>query len=127
MLGVQLDAHAEPLLAHSTFDDPAGETLRIVERTVEQLGFENGAVLSQVFAAARNHGLELCPLVAGPYLRLALVNQANSPDPVLSAGHGPAGAIHIASEPVSGDVKYPKGFYLRVIDGQTWLRGLLLR
>jgi hypothetical protein len=61
--------------------------------------------------------------VAGPYLRLALVHQANSPDPVLSAGHGPAGAIHIASEPVSGDVEYPKGFYLRVIDGQTWLRG----
>ncbi|MHA7281768.1 hypothetical protein [Arthrobacter sp. TMS2-4] len=32
-------------------------------------------------------------------------------------------AIHIASEPVSEDVEYPKGFYLRIVDGQSWLRG----
>ncbi len=78
--GVQLNAHAEALLAHSTFDAPAGQTLRIVERTVEQLGLEKGAVLSQVFAAARNQGLELCPLAVGPYFRLALTDQANAPD-----------------------------------------------
>ncbi|GAA1107905.1 hypothetical protein [Arthrobacter flavus] len=121
--GVQLNTYAETLLAHSTFDDPPGQTLRIVERTVEQLGLEQGAVLSQVFAAARKQGLELCPLTVGPYLRLALTDQANAPDLVLSAGRSPAGAIHIGSEPVSEDVKYPKGFYLRVVDGQAWLRG----
>lgn len=121
--GVQLNAYAETLLAHSTFDDPASQALRIVERTVEQLGFREGAVLSQVFAAARSQGLELCPLAVGPYLRLALTDQANAPDSVLSAGRSPAGAIHVASEPVSDDVECPKGFYLRVVDGQAWLRG----
>jgi len=121
--GVQLNAYAETLLAHPTFDDPAGQTLRIVERTVEQLGLEEGAVLSQVFAAARNQGLEPCPLAVGPYLRLALTDQVDAPDSALSAGRSPTGAIHIASALVSEDLEYPKGFYLRVVDGQAWLRG----
>ena len=121
--GVQLNAHAETLLAHPAFDAPVGRTLRIVERTVEQLGLENGAVQSQIFTAVRSQGLELCPLVTGPYLRLALMNQENAPDSVLSAGRAPTGAIHVMSEPVSEDVEYPKGFYLRVVDGQSWLRG----
>lgn len=40
-----------------------------------------------------------------------------------SAGRAPSGALHIASEPLSDDEAYPKGFYLRVVDGETWLRG----
>lgn len=121
--GVRLNAHAETLLAHPAFDDPGERTLRIVERTVEDLGLVEGAVQSRVFAAARSLGLELCPLVAGPYLRLALTDQADAPDSVLSAGRAPTGAIHLASEPISDDVEYPRGFYLRVVDGQSWLRG----
>ncbi|THJ64662.1 hypothetical protein E8P82_14490 [Arthrobacter echini] len=119
--GVQLNAYAETLLAHPAFDAPVSRTLRIVERTVEQLGLARGGIQSHVFAAAKNQGLDLCPLVTGPYLRLAKMAQANAPDSVLSAGRGPTGAIHIASEPVSEDVEYPKGFYLRVIDEQPWL------
>ncbi len=121
--GVLLNTHAETLLAHSAFDAPAGRTLRIVERTVEQLGLGGGAVQSRVFAAARSQGLDLCPLVTGPYLRLAMMDQANAPDSILSAGRSPTAAVHVASEPVSEDVEYPKGFYLRVVDGQAWLRG----
>lgn len=121
--GVRLNVHAETLLAHPAFDEPESRRMRIVERTVEQLGLVAGAVQSEVFAAARSQGLELCPLVTGPYLRLAMSDQANAPDSVLSAGRAPTGAVHIASEPVSEDVEYPKGFYLRVVDGQVWLRG----
>ena len=121
--GVKLNAHVETLLAHSAFNPSVSRTLRIVELTVEQLGFERGGIQAQVFAAARHQGLSLCPLVTGPYLRLVMMNQANAPDSVLSAGRGPAGAIHIASEPVSEDVEHPKGFHLRVVDGQAWLRG----
>ena len=121
--GVQLNAYAQTLLAHPNFDAPSARTVQIVERTVEQLGFKHGGVQSQIFTAAKNQGLELCPLVTGPYLRLAMMDQANAPDSVLSAGREPTGAIHIASEPLSKDVEYPKGFYLRVVDGQTWLRG----
>lgn len=121
--GIGLNAHAETMFAHPTFDNPAERTLRVVVRSVEQLGLDNGGVQPEVFAAARNQGLGLCPLVTGPYLRLALMDQADAPDSVLSAGRAPTGAIHVASEPVSEDVEYPKGFYLRVVDGQRWLRG----
>jgi hypothetical protein len=121
--GVLLNVHAETLLAHPEFEAPKGHGFLIVERTVEDLGFEYGAVQSRIFTAAMNQGLELCPLVTGPYLRLAMMGQANALDSVLSAGRAPAGAIHVASEPVSDDVEYPKGFYLRVVDGQAWLRG----
>lgn len=120
---VMLNIHAETLLAHPVFDNPENQNLRIVERTVEELGFEQGAVQSRVFSAARNRGLALCPLMAGPYLRMAMVGQSNAPDCILSAGRAPTGAIHVASEPLSEDVEYPKGFYLRVLDGQAWLRG----
>lgn len=58
--GVRLNAYAETLIAHPAFDAPMGKTLRIVERTVEQLDLTEGAVLSEVFVAARNQGLELC-------------------------------------------------------------------
>ncbi|WP_171027542.1 hypothetical protein [Pseudarthrobacter sp. NamE2] len=29
----------------------------------------------------------------------------------------------MAAEAISQDDEYPKGFYLRVVDGQKWLRG----
>ncbi|MEI2277442.1 hypothetical protein OHC50_08195 [Paenarthrobacter ilicis] len=121
--GVLLNSHAETLLAHPAFEAPPAQSLRIVERTVDELGFKNGAVQPRIFAAARSHGLELCPLVTGPYLRLAMMDQANAPDAILSAGRAPTGAIHVASMPLSNDVEDPKGFYLRVVDGQPWLRG----
>lgn len=120
---VMLNVHAKTLLAHAVFDAPRPRAIRVVERTVRELGFEHGAVQSRVFTAAKNQGLELCPPVTGPYLRLAMTGQATAPDSILSAGRAPTGAIHVASDPQSQDVEYPKGFYLRVVDGQAWLRG----
>lgn len=120
--GVLLNAHAETLLAHPAFDASEARILRIVERTVADLGFELGATHAQVFAALSERGLEACPVVTGPFLRLATMDQANAPDSVLSAGRAPSGAIHVLSEPLVDDVTYPKGFYLRVVDGQAWLR-----
>lgn len=121
---VRLNAHAHTLLEHPVFDDPAALDLRFVERTVQQLGLPAGGPQCQVFAAARGHGLQLCPVSSGPFLRLATMNQPNAPDSVLSAGRAPTGAIHIASEPLSDDPDYPKGFYLRVVDDQAWLRAI---
>jgi hypothetical protein len=122
--GVLLNAHAETLLADAAFDDPAAPQLvTVVERTVDDLGFSSGAPLSQIFAAAEAHGLRLCPPTAGPYLRLAMTEQASAPDSVLSVGRAPSGSLTVASRPVHDDDEFPKGFYLRVMDGQMWLRG----
>lgn len=121
--GVRLNAHAETLLEHPVFDAPEEQDLRFVERTVHELGLTAGGTLPEVFEAARAQGLELCPEISGPFLRLATMDQHNAPDSVLSAGRAPTGAIHIASEPLSDDEAYPKGFYLRVVDSEVWLRG----
>lgn len=121
--GVALNEHAETLLAHPEFDAPEARDVVVAMQRVEELGLPEGGTLAEVIGAARDLGLEPCPLIAGPYLRLAKMGQPEAPDPVLSAGRAPTGAILVVSEPISQDVEVPKGFYLRVVDGQRWLRG----
>lgn len=121
--GVSLNAHAETLLAGPAFDQRAGEVMHFVDRTVAELGLPAGGTLRDVFDAAAVVGLELCPVDAAPYLRLAWTLQANSTDSVLSMGRSPQGAMKVASAPLSDDAEYPKGFYLRVVDRVPWLRG----
>ncbi len=82
----------------------------------------SGAVLRQVFGAAQDRGLALCPPTTGPYLRLALHAQSVAPDAVMSNGRAPSGT-HRCRAPLQVDEDYPKGVLLRVITGQPWLRG----
>lgn len=121
--GVALNAYAETLLADPVFDRQQRQRLRLVERSVADLGLPDGGTLAQVFAAAQRSGLGLCPPVTGPYLRLATLHQGDAPDSVMSRGRAPTGSVAIASAPLRDDDAYPKGFYLRVVDGQAWLRG----
>jgi len=124
--GVQLNASAETLFDDPIFTSTEAETAQmivVVERTVEEIGLDDGATLPAILAAARAHGLLPCPPYAGPYLRLAMPDQPNAPDSVMSAGRPPSGAVHVASERLRPDEDYPRGFYLRVVDGTLWLRG----
>lgn len=50
------------------------------------------------------------------------MDQQNSTNSILSAGKKPANSLAIASLPLGTD-DFPKGFYLRVVDGVPWLRG----
>jgi len=122
-LGIGLNAHAETLLSDASFDETAPREVTVVEYSVLELGYPEGASLSQVYARAEASGLRLCPPAAGPYLRLALMGQSSAPDAVLSAGRAPSGSVTMAAHPLRDDDEYPKGFYLRVIDGRPWLRG----
>ena len=90
---------------------------------MSELGLVDGGTLPEVFAAAARQELALCPPDTAPYLRVAMTWQENAPDSVLSAGRSPAGALKVASAPLSDDDEYPKGFYLRVVDHEPWLRG----
>jgi hypothetical protein len=121
--GVELNAFADRLLSDPVFDAPAAELVTVIERSVDELGLVDGAALSSVFTAAQESGLRLCPPTTGPYLRLALRDQASAPDSILSNGRAPTGSLTIASAPLRADDGYPKGFYVRVIDGVPWLRG----
>ena len=121
--GVGLNESATTLLGDSIFDRAEPQSVTFVDRSVSELGLIHGAVLSQIFEAARESGLRLCPPTTGPYLRLALQSQTTAPDTVLSNGQAPSGSLTVASFPLRPDPDYPRGFYLRVIGGQPWLRG----
>jgi len=57
--------------------------------TVSQLGFPEGASLADVYARARQIGLELCPAEVGPLLRLQYLDQ-------------PLGEfLHVAMKPIA--------------------------
>lgn len=121
--GVELNTFAETLLEHPCFAPGPARRLTLTQHTVAELDLPEGGTLGQVIAAAQQQGFELCPPETGPYLRLALSSQPSAPDSVLSAGRIPSGALHVLSAPLSEDDEYPKGFYLRVVDGVSWLRG----
>lgn len=124
--GVRLNASAEMLLADPLFASDAAETattVEIVESTPRQLGLTGGSTLPQVLAAAREQSLLPCAPFVAPYLRLAMLDQPSAPDSVMSSGRPPSGAVHVASERLRPEYDYPRGFYLRVVEGTPWLRG----
>lgn len=121
--GVLVNGHAETLLQDVVLDDQASRSVVVTERTVAELGLPAGATLTQIFQAAKQQGLSLCPVDTGPYLRMALNEQVASRDSVMSSGRAPDGGLTVAAEAPSKDDEYPKGFYLRVVEGQSWLRG----
>ncbi|MFG6475939.1 hypothetical protein ACFXP7_06075 [Microbacterium sp. P06] len=120
---VLLNPHAETLLDHAIFEEQPVRQVVVAERTVGDLGLVGGATLGEVFDRARTQGLILCPADAGPYLRMAWKDQAPSADRVMSSGRAPTASLTVAAEPLSEDDDYPKGFYLRVVEGRPWLRG----
>ncbi len=126
LAGVRLNASAETLLddpVFATADAESTTTIEIVECTVSELGLTDCAPVPQILTAARERGLEPCPPFTGPYLRLAMLYQPEAPDSVMSNGRAPTGSVTVASQRLRTEYEYPRGFYLRVVDGQLWLRG----
>ncbi|MUK02965.1 hypothetical protein GM708_14165 [Vibrio cholerae] len=121
--GILLNDHAETLLKDVVPDDLTSRRVVVTERTVAELGLTSGATLTNIFKGAQAQGLLMCPADTGPYLRMALNEQMTSRNSVMSSGRAPDGAFTVAAEPPNHDDEYPKGFYLRVVNGQAWLRG----
>lgn len=121
--GVQLNASARTLLDSAIFDHPVPESVTLVDRSLLELGLPSGAPLPQILATAQERDLHPCPPMTAPYLRLAWLEQPSAPDSILSNGRAPTGSLTVAAVPPSLDDGFPKGFYLRVVDGQPWLRG----
>ena len=122
---VQINEAGRVLFASDKFTTSDERTLvKTVELSVRNLGFPKGATLSELYASAARLGLRLCPVEVGPHLRLQFLDQHEGflGQPVRKH-RAPPGAIVIASEILSEDVDFPKGFYLRRIEGTLWLRG----
>ena len=123
--GVELNDYARILFASDGFVT-AGEafTVAIVETSPASLGLTAGMTLPRVVEAASARGLRPCPLELGPHLRLQYLDQPELPaiDPQ-GRGRAPLGSLTVVSAPLVDDDEFPKGFYLRRINGTPWLRG----
>ncbi|TFD99461.1 helicase [Jeotgalibacillus salarius] len=119
---IRLNKYGEKLLLDDKFLVSKNKYhLKTVELTVHSLGFQQGANTSDLFRKAKELGLSLCPVELGPFLRLVYTDQHEHESNVKN--QAPAGAVTIASEPLYQHDDFPKGFYLRRIDEELWLRG----
>lgn len=122
---IQRNPYAEQIFSSDYFTvSPSKQLLHIVKITVKELGFQNGATLLELYDKARSQGLDLCPLELGPFLRLQYLHQKEG-----FLGHpqtkhqAPSGSLTIASNIIIDAEDFPKGFYLRKIEGNLCLRG----
>ena len=123
---ISLNEYAERLLSNDKFTTSKTKyNLKTVELTIRNLGFPEGATMPQIFKRAEELGLDLCPLEVGPHLRLKYLDQPEGSTGNHSRRQAPSGSITIASEIISEDDDFPKGFYLRKINGVLWLRGYI--
>lgn len=121
---ISLNGYAEQLLTDDRFTTSTTKSIyTTAELTVSDLGFSHGANTEQIFEKAQTLGLERCPLELAPYLRMAYLDQPEGVTAHSVQQQAPSGSITIASSPLIEDDEFPKGFYLRRIDGVLWLRG----
>lgn len=120
---IHLNAYANQLLRHPQLSLSADkQRAACVIVPLKELGLPQGGSLTEIFAAAPSYGLTCCTLEMALHFRLSYRQLANSTG-LKSQGKAPAAAITIASVPLEKTDDFPKGFYVRRIDGVDWLRG----
>ena len=125
--GIRFNGHAAAFFAHPLFSsEPQQGRMRIAVLPLRDLGFEDGATLPQILSRAPSRGLYPCRPETGLFLRLAWRDQPESANSVLSGQHcAPDRSVTVISQPLEEDDAFPKGLYLRNVDGQLWLRGYI--
>ncbi len=123
--GVELNALAEEFFEDDRFTI-AETPYRVValELSVSDLGFPDGATMPQILQEARRQSLVPCPAELGPHFRLHWQDQPEGHIGQVATSHrAPPMSVTVVSAPISEDDHFPKGFYLRRIEGLLWLRG----
>lgn len=122
---IHLNEYAVALWKSDAFVvSPREEIAEIVELSVHDLEFTDGATFEEIFCRIKQLGLYLCPLEIGPYLRLSYMDQEEEVE--TGKNKAPKGSITIFSKlEKTQDEEFPKGFYIRKIDGKLWLRGYI--
>lgn len=120
-----INSYAEELFKHKEFrTDSFPDEVQVVIASLEELGFQNGATLGEIFSSLPEHRLKPCHVNTGLFLRLAWKEQEQSADPVLTGTHrAPDKAVTVLSHALESDDAFPKGLYLRNVEGKLWLRG----
>ncbi len=120
---IHLNEYAVALWKSDAFVvSPKKEVAEIVELSVQDLEFTDGATFEEIFSRIEQLHLNLCPLEIGPYLRLSYLDQKEEAE--TGKNKAPKGSITIFSKlEKAQDEDFPKGFYIRKMDGRLWLRG----
>ena len=122
---VAVNDYARQFFAHAAFrTDEFPPEVRLALLPLRELGLPEGATLPEIFAQLPAFGLKPCRPAAGLFLRLGWPDQPESANAVLTGTHrSPEGAVTVLSEPLEPDERFPKGLYLRKVEGVLWLRG----
>lgn len=121
---VLINPYAQEFFLHPTFSTDRTKEMTIVIASLREIGLENGATLNEIFQQIRKNHVKPCPPNTGLFLRFIWKNQPQSQNSILSGTHcSPEQAVVVLSEPVESDDAFPKGLYLRNVDGRLWLRG----
>lgn len=120
--GILLNEFAKIILLSELFKvSKQKKQIKVVVTSLKELCFSKEATIPEIEKNLKNYGLAECPLELAPYLRLYLKNQKEIKEE--SINKAPSGSLTIFSRPLVEDEDFPKGFYLRNIDGKLWLRG----
>ena len=124
--GIFINRYADEYFSHPRFSMLHPEEMTVLIASLQEIGFENGATLNEIFVRISQIGLKPCPSSTGLFLRLAWIDQPKSSNSILSGTHSaPDQAVTVLSEILEKDDAFPKGLYLRNVDGKLWLRGYI--
>ena len=122
--GIMLNEFAQIIFLSELFQTSnQKKSILVVELSIKELGFAKGATMLEIKDSLKNFGLSECPLEIAVYLRLMLISQKEIKVSNQEKNKNPAGSLTVFSKPIIDDVDFPKGFYLRKIDGKLWIRG----
>ena len=124
--GILINHYAEEFFAHPRFSIERSKETIVTIASLQEIGLENGATLREIFTHISKTGLKACHVSTGLFLRLAWTDQPQSHNSTLSGTHSsPDQAVTVLSEIIEQDDDFPKGLYLRNVDGNLWLRGYI--
>lgn len=123
--GIRINEYARLYMSHRAFrSDALCFPMRLMVMALWELGFKTEASFSEILKAAEKLGLYPCAPATGLFLRLNMPEQKVSQTTVLTGTHSaPEGAITVVSHLLEADAAFPRGLYLRNVDGTLWLRG----
>lgn len=122
--GILMNHYAEEYMAHPRFSTTHPDEMTVTIAALKEIGLENGGTLGAIFRHVSGSSLKPCPVSTGLFLRLAWTDQPQSQNSILSGTHqAPDQAVTVLSEILEENDAFPKGLYLRNVDGMLWLRG----
>ena len=124
--GIRVNRYAEEFFAHPRFRVENPGSLTVTIAALSEIGFDGGAALADIFQRLPKVGLKPCPPETGLFLRLAWTDQPKSGNTILRGTHeAPDQAVTVLSDLLEHKDAFPKGLYLRNVDGVLWLRGYI--